>query len=192
MAIRLRRRPRAWVLMVGAMSAVFLVIVALGLSRPLPSYLVARDTIAPGALLTEDDFQMVAMDLGPLAEKYATTLEPGLSVTSLVEGGELIAKSRFQNYMPIGLTSVRLTPSSRPSTATRVGSYVAVWQVLEVEEVLSSQLLVPRALVTAIAEPEGLFADAAPEIELQLFTEKATLVIAALAADLPIFVLPTP
>jgi len=73
-----------------------------------------------------------------------------------------------------------------------VGTHVAIWQVVEVDEVSSSQLLVPRALVMAVDEAEGLFADAPPEVELQLFAEQATLVMAALAAKYPLFVLPTP
>ena len=79
-----------------------------------------------------------------------------------------------------------------PATATDVGTHVAIWQVVEVDEVSSAQLLVPRALVTAVDEPEGLFGDASHEVELQLFAEQATLVIAALAAKYPLFVLPTP
>lgn len=39
---------------------------------------------------------------------------------------------------------------------------------------------------------EGLFADTLPELELQLYAEQATLVMAAMAADYPLFVLPTP
>jgi len=83
-------------------------------------------------------------------------------------------------------------PASRPASETIVGSHVAVWQVVEVEEVPTPQLLVARSLVVAVDEAEGLFADNAPELELQLYAEQATLVMAALAADYPLFVLPTP
>lgn len=192
MAIRLRRRPRTWVLLAGAISVALAFAVALGLSRPLPTYLVAVGNLQPGIVLAAEDFQFVELDLGPLAEDYASSVPEGQTVTALVRAGELLPKARLSQFVPSGLTSIRFVPESRPPTSTTVGTHVAIWQVVEVEEVATSQLLVPRGLVTAISEPEGLFADDAPEIELQLYSEQATLVIAALAADHPLFVLPTP
>lgn len=192
MAIRLRRRPRTWVLIAGAMSAALFVVVMVGLSRPLPSYLVAADSLQPGAVLTDSDFELVELDLGPLAGAYANAIPDGYTVTTLIRPGELVPSGRLSEYAPSGLTSIRFVPDSHPPTATQEGTHVAIWQVVEVEEVSSAQLLVPRALVVDVAEPEGLFAEASPELELQLFSEQATLVIAALAADYPLFVLPTP
>lgn len=192
MAIRLRRRPRTWVLIAGAMSAALIAVVMLGLSRPLPSYLVAAGSLQPGAVLTDSDFELVELDLGPLADRYAKAIPDGYTVTTLIRPGELVPSGRLSEYAPSGLTSIRFVPDSHPPSATQEGTHVAIWQVVEVDEASSAQLLVPRALVVDVAEPEGLFAEASPELELQLFAEQATLVIAALAADYPLFVLPTP
>ena len=192
MAIRLRRRPRAWVVIAGVMSVAMLAVLMLGLLRPLPSYLVAAGNLQPGVVLGPEAFEMVELDLGALASDYASSIPAGQTVTTLIRAGELLPKSRLGQFAPSGLTSIRFVPESRPASATEVGTHVAIWQVVEVEEVSAAQLLVPRALVTAIDEPEGLFADASPEVELQLFAEQATLVIAALAANYPLFVLPTP
>lgn len=192
MAIRLRRRPRTWVLIAGAMSAALGAVVMLGLSRPLPSYLVAADALQPGAALTEADFELIELDLGPLAGAYAIEVPVGYTVNTLIRAGELVPTGRLSEYTPTGLTSIRFVPESHPPSATQEGTHVAIWQVVEIEEVSSAQLLVPRALVVDVAEPEGLFAEASPELEIQLFAEQATLVIAALAAEYPLFVLPTP
>lgn len=176
----------------GVMSVALVAVLMLGLARPLPTYLVAAGNLQPGVVLDLEDFELVELDLGPLATDYAGSISAGQTVTTLIRAGELVPKSRLGQYAPSGLTSIRFTPESRPATVTEVGTHVAIWQVVEVDEVSSSQLLVPRALVMAVDEAEGLFADAPPEVELQLFAEQATLVMAALAAKYPLFVLPTP
>ena len=176
----------------GVMSVAMVAVLMLGLSRPLPSYLVAAGNLQPGVVLGPEDFQRVELDLGPLASDYASAISAGQTVTTLIRAGELLPISRLGQYAPSDLTSIRFIPESRPATATDVGTHVAIWQVVEVDEVSSAQLLVPRALVRAGEEPGGLFADAAPEVERRRFAEQATLVNAALAAKYPLFVLPTP
>ena len=148
----------------GVMSVAMVAVLMLGLSRPLPSYLVAAGNLQPGVVLGPEDFQRVELDLGPRASDYASAISAGQTVTTLIRAGELLPISRLGQYAPSGLTSIRSIPESRPATATDVGTHVAIWQVVEVDEVSSAQLLVPRALVTAVDEPEGLFADASPEV----------------------------
>lgn len=192
MAIRLRRRPRTWVLITGVMSLAVAAFLMLGLSRPLPTYLVAAGVLQPGTVLSSQDFEFVELDLGPLADRYARTIPEGSTVTSLIRAGELIPETRLGEYAPNGFTSIRFVPESHPPSVTEPGTHVAIWQVVQIDDISSAQLIVPRALVTQVSQPEGLFADSAPELEVQLFAEQATLLIAALAADYPIFVLPTP
>lgn len=163
-----------------------------GLNRPLPTYLVAASNLQPGVILSESDFQLVELDLGPIAANYAQSVPQGQTVTNLIRAGELLPTISLREYSPAGLTSIRFVPASNPASETIVGSHVAVWQVVELDEEATSQLLVPRSLVVAVDEAEGLFAETKPELELQLFAEQATLVMAALAADYPLFVLPTP
>lgn len=191
MAIRIRRRPRPWVVIAGFMSLTMVVAVLLGLNRPLPTYLVASGTLQPGVVLSESDFEFVELDLGPIAANYAQAVPKGQTVANLIRAGELVPTVSLRDYSPAGLTSIRFMPASRPASETIVGSHVAVWQVVEVDEVATSQLLVPRSLVVAVDLAEGLFADTLPELELQLYAEQATLVMAAMAADYPLFVLPT-
>lgn len=163
-----------------------------GLNRPLPTYLVATGTLLPGAVLDESDFELVELDLGPIASNYAQSVSQGQTVSNLVREGELVPTVSLREFAPSGLTSIRFMPASHPPSEISVGSHVAVWQVVEVEDVATSQLIVPRALVVAVDEAEGLFAESTPELELQLFAEQATLVMTALASDHPLFVLPTP
>ena len=192
MAVRIRRRPRPWVVIAGFMAIAMAAAVVFGLNRPLPTYLVAASTLQPGAVLSESDFEFVELDLGPISANYAQAVPQGQTVVNLIRAGELVPTISLRDYSPAGLTSIRFMPASRPASETIVGSHVAVWQVVEVEEVPTSQLLVARSLVVAVDEAEGLFADNTPELELQLYAEQATLVMAALAADYPLFVLPTP
>lgn len=192
MAVRIRRRPRPWVFIAGFMAIAMAAAVLVGLNRPLPTYLVAASTLQPGSVLSESDFELVELDLGPIAANYAQAVPQGQTVVNLIRAGELVPTISLREYSPAGLTSIRFMPASRPARETIVGSHVAVWQVVEVEEVPTSQLLVARSLVVAVDEAEGLFADNTPELELQLYAEQATLVMAALAADYPLFALPTP
>lgn len=190
MSIRIRRRMSGWLiltLVVVSASGLFLV---LSINKPLPSYLVAKRDLAAGEALDSSDFLEVPMDLGPVAEKYLSSVSPRLQLLSQIPAGELIPVSRLGMDFAENQTGVRLIPSTKPASSVKPGSWVSIWQVVEQEDKYLPQLLVERAEVSAVEYGEGLLADQLPEVEVVLSTGQATLLITALAAKYEVFVLP--
>ncbi len=190
MSIRIRRRISGWLiltLVVVSASGLFLV---LSINKPLPIYLVAKRDLAAGEALDSSDFLEVPMDLGPVAEKYLSSVSPRLQLLSQIPAGELIPVSRLGIDFAENQTGVRLIPSTKPASSVKPGSWVSIWQVVEQEEKYLPQLLVERAEVSAVEYGEGLLADQLPEVEVVLSTGQATLLITALAAKYEVFVLP--
>ena len=78
--------------------------VLFGLNRPLPTYLVAASTLQPGAVLSESDFELVELDLGPISANYAQAVPQGQTVVNLIRAGELVPTISLREYSPAGLT----------------------------------------------------------------------------------------
>lgn len=192
MSIRIRRRLSGWLILslLVIFSSGFLLF--LSLNKPLPTYLVAKRDLVPGELLESSDFELVPIDLGPLAPKYLSSVSPNLQLLSQIPAGELVPISRLGIEFAENQTAVRLIPSIKPASNVKPGSWVSIWQVVEKEEQYSAELLVERAEVSAVETGEGLFADELPEVEVVLGAEQARLLITALAAKVEVFVLPQP
>lgn len=190
MTIRIRRRISPWTIGFVAMAIASSVLFILALNKPLPTYLVAKRDISPGEQISLGDVELVALDLGPLADKYAIGVTDSMSSRSAIPAGELLPLSRLGSAMPENQTAIRLVPSTKPSALVNGGAYVSVWQVVEGESGFEPQQLVARAEVAAVEYGEGLFSEEIPEVELLLGKEQAMLVITALAADFDIYVLP--
>ena len=159
-------------------------------NKPLPTYLVAKRDLVPGELLDFFDFESVPIDLGPVAEKYLSSVSPNLQLLSQIPAGELVPISRLGINFAENQTAVRMIPSSKPSSNVKPGSWVSIWKVLEQDDQYLPVLLVERAQVSAVEYGEGLFADQLPEVEVVLGSDQATLLITALAAKHEVFVLP--
>jgi len=190
-SIRIKRRVSPWSIFitVAAVSCAFLIFLAI--NKPLPTYLVAKRDLVAGELLSVRDVESVALDLGPIAERYAVAISDGVAVRSAISAGELLPLSRLGGQFLENQTAVRLIPSTKPSAAVTQGSFVSVWQVVEVDGGFEPQQLVDRAEVAAVKYGEGLFAEEIPEVELLLGKEQAMLLITALAADYEVYVLPS-
>lgn len=190
MSIRIRRRISPWgifLVLAGLLVAVALVF---SLNKPLPTYMVAKREIAVGETILQADFELVPLDLGPLASKYLSKVPEDLQAISQIPAGELVPISRLGSQLLENQTSVRVIPSIQPSASVKAGSLVSIWQVIEIEDEFLPQLLVERAEVSTVEFGEGLFADELPQVEILLSSEQAKLLITALAADYEVFVLP--
>jgi hypothetical protein len=152
--------------------------------------MVAKREIAVGETILQSDFELVPLDLGPLANKYLAEVPEDLQAISQIPAGELVPISRLGGQLLENQTSVRVIPSIQPSASVKAGSLVSIWQVIELEDEFLPQLLVERAEVSTVEFGEGLFADELPQVELLLSSEQAKLLITALAADYEVFVLP--
>ena len=191
---RLRARPANWVLLLISSSLVLGGLVVASAMKPLPSYLVASSTISTGMLLSDADAVVVQVDLGVLAETYVTAETPieGLSATAVIGQGELIPLRLTGRGLRPEQTALRFVPDLKPAQSIVPGSVVSVWQVTETEEGFMPQRIVSVSEVLAIEFGDGLFAEDAPDVELLLNLDQSTLVLAAVAAGYPIYVLPLP
>jgi hypothetical protein len=191
---RLRARPANWVLLLIGSSLVLGGLVFASAIKPLPSYLVASSAISTGTLISDAATVVAEIDLGTLGEAYATadTATDGLSVTAVIGQGELIPLRLIGTGLRPNQTAIRFVPSLRPADSIVAGSVVSVWQVTETDDGFVPQRIVSVSEVLAIEFGDGLFAEDAPDVELLLNLDQSTLVLAAVAARYPIYVLPLP
>jgi hypothetical protein len=191
---RLRARPANWVLLLISSSLVLGGLVFASAIKPLPSYLVASSAISTGTLISDADTVVAEIDLGSLSEAYVTadTAIDGLSVTAVIGKGELIPLRLIGTGLRPNQTAIRFVPKLKPADSIVAGSAVSVWQVTETEEGFVPQRIVSVSEVLAIEFGDGLFAEDAPDVELLLNLDQSTLVLAAVAARYPIYVLPLP
>ncbi|NQV92748.1 MAG: SAF domain-containing protein [Candidatus Aquiluna sp.] len=162
--------------------------------KPLPSYLVASSTIPTGTLVSDAEMVTAEIDLGTLSDAYVTASTPieGLSVTAVIGKGELIPLRLIGKGLRPDQTAIRFVPNLKPAESIVAGSVVSVWQVTETEDGFVPQRIVSVSEVLAIEFGDGLFAEDAPDVELLLNLDQSTLVLAAVAAGYPIYVLPLP
>jgi hypothetical protein len=191
---RLRARPANWVLLLIGSSLVLGGLVFASAIKPLPSYLVASSTISTGTLISDADTVVAEIDLGTLSEAYVTadTATDGLSVTAVIGKGELIPLRLIGTGLRPNQTAIRFVPNLKPADSIVAGSVVSVWQVTETDDGFVPQRIVSVSEVLAIEFGDGLFAEDAPDAELLLNLDQSTLVLAAVAARYPIYVLPLP
>ena len=191
---RLRARPANWVLLLIGSSLVLGGLVFASAIKPLPSYLVASSTISTGTLISDADTVVAEIDLGTLSEAYVTadTATDGLSVTAVIGQGELIPLRLIGTGLRPNQTAIRFVPNLKPADSIVAGSVVSVWQVTETKDGFVPQRIVSVSEVLAIEFGDGLFAEDAPDVELLLNLDQSTLVLAAVAARYPIYVLPLP
>jgi hypothetical protein len=191
---RLRARPANWVLLLISSSLVLGGLVFASAIKPLPSYVVASSAISTGTLISDADTVVAEIDLGSLSEAYVTadTAIDGLSVTAVIGKGELIPLRLIGTGLRPNQTAIRFVPNLKPADSIVAGSAVSVWQVTETEEGFVPQRIVSVSEVLAIEFGDGLFAEDAPDVELLLNLDQSTLVLAAVAARCPIYVLPLP
>lgn len=191
---RLRARPANWVLLLIGSSLVLGGLVFASAIKPLPSYLVASSTISTGTLISDADTVVAEIDLGTLSEAYVTadTATDGLSVTAVIGKGELIPLRLIGTGLRPNQTAIRFVPNLKPADSIVAGSVVPVWQVTETDDGFVPQRIVSVSEVLAIEFGDGLFAEDAPDVELLLNLDQSTLVLAAVAARYPIYVLPLP
>jgi hypothetical protein len=191
---RLRARPANWVLLLIGSSLVLGGLVFASAIKPLPSYLVASSTISTGTLISDAATVVAEIDLGTLSEAYVTadTATDGLSVTAVIGQGELIPLRLIGTGLRPNQTAIRFVPNLKPADSIVAGSVVSVWQVTETDDGFVPQRIVSVSEVLAIEFGDGLFAEDAPDVELLLNLDQSTLVLAAVAARYPIYVLPLP
>ena len=191
MAKRLRARPSNTMILIFGSGLILVLLAVAGLNKPLPSYLVAQSNLPVGQALSDENTSLVPLDLGVLAERYATKEQAeNLVLLQPIAEGELIPLRLLAEAAPIGQTSIRFTPDLKPANRITIGSKVTIWQVVEIEEAFEPQLLVASALIADILYGDGLFAGELPEVEVLVPAPEGALLLSALASDASVYLLP--
>ncbi len=191
MARRLRARPSNTVILIAGSFLVLVLVGIAGLNRPLPSYLIAAGNLGAGTVLTSELVRSESLDLGSIAQGYATNSDlDGQALLLPVASGELIPRRALGEALANGQTSIRVIPDLKPASQVTPGSRVSIWQVVELEDDFEPQLLVASSLVSDIFLGDGLFAGELPEVELILSRGEAALVLTAITSESAIYLLP--
>lgn len=174
-----------------------LALVSLGwfsLNRPLPEYLVAKAQVGAGNALDLQQFESIALDLGPVAGQYlkANEFDDSLQVADTIAKGELVPKSRLTSDLPTGQTAIRITPALQVAEGVVPGGWVSVWRVVKQDDIFTTELLIPRSKVISIIEEEGLFANSVPQVELLIDINSSSLLMQSITAENDIYLLPLP
>lgn len=114
-------------------------------SEPLKEFLVASRDLASGSLITEADFDRVALDL-PNQKLYLSTIVPQAALASPLRRGELLPVSALGS--PDSRYSVVIKPSQPIASSIRVGSLVDVWFVAKSNSPGSAA--VPQRVATSL------------------------------------------
>lgn len=162
------------------------------ISRPLPEYLVASSDLASGTRVGPEQVGSVRLDLETVGQNYLRPddFHAGLVLTRPILAGELIPAAALSEFGNPNFTQLVLKPSSLPASQVRVGNRVAVWAATARDEVAMPRLLIGAAEVTALFEPEGLFSDAFPSVQLLIPRTSASALVQALASAQQIYLLP--
>ncbi len=191
MARRLRARPSNTVILIAGSFLMLVLVGIAGLNRPLPSYLIAAGNLGAGTVLTSELVRSESLDLGSIAQGYATNSDlDGKALLLPVASGELIPLRALGEALANGQTSIRVIPDLKPASQVTPGSRVSIWQVVELEDDFEPQLLVASSLVSDIFLGDGLFAGELPEVELVLSRGEAALVLTAITSESAIYLLP--
>ena len=194
MAKVLRRSIPRWMWMAMFMTVALFFVGLFSVNRPLPEYLVARGELSAGRPLELNDFEVVPLNLGSLEARYLgpSDLEPGLQLVDTLAKGELLPFSNVSMDIPIGQTSIRLTPALEVPQNVVPGGWVSIWRVLELDDQFTTELIVPRSKVVSVIEPDGLFANNIAQVELLIDVASSTVVMQSITAENDIYLLPLP
>lgn len=144
-------------------------------SEPLKEFLVAKRDLPSGVLLSEADFERVAIDLDA-SGIYLSRLAPEASLASSVRKGELLPISAMGSA--VTRHALVLTPSQPLSASIRVGSVVDVWFVARSPSADTAS--VPQRVATAVE----VLALVKPDANAAFGSETVRLEVAVLPSDL--------
>lgn len=196
-----RQRPRAlWadarfligvVLVLVSIAGVWFVVAS---SRQTVPVYAATRTIVPGESISPSELRVVDVALGSLEGAYASgdTLPAGAVATRTIPAGELIPAAAVGEASDVRTTTIVVPSSTAIPASIDVGTPVEVWAApLDDQGVRQApRILVADAAVAALASSDSVMATNAPSIELVVPRESVADVLAALAGEATLSVVP--
>ncbi|GAB3144957.1 hypothetical protein GCM10027058_00550 [Microbacterium neimengense] len=196
-----RQRPRAlWadarfvigvVLVLVSIAGVWFVVASS--RQTIPVYAATR-TIVPGESISPSELRVVDVALGSLEGAYASgdTLPPDAVATRTIPAGELIPAAAVGAASEVRTTTIVVPSSTAIPASVQVGTPVEVWAApLDENGVRQApRILVADAAVAALASSDSVMATNTPSVELVVPRESVADVLAALAGEATLSVVP--
>lgn len=177
------------VLILVSVIGVWLVVSAARTTVPV---LVAKRTLLPGEMIVAEDTRLVDVLLSEAGSHYLKKTPHPAMVLRTIEEGELVPRGAITDSYREDETRVVVKIAGEISTEIKVGSAVDVWVTENIERGVGGEprLLVEGARVARIASESGMMARSGASIELSVKRALLPRVLAALAADAAISLVP--
>ncbi|MFC4140261.1 MULTISPECIES: SAF domain-containing protein [unclassified Microbacterium] len=179
-------------LVIASIAGVWLLV---GAARQTTPVLQASRTIVLGEPLGSADFQVVEVGLGALTDDYLAPqdLESGTIAARTIAEGELVPRSGTMDADAGRTTTIVITSTGAVPDDVRAGSTVELWQAPPSEDGRSfgaPRILVADAVVSSVAEPEGMLNDARTDVEVVIDRTDVADVLSAITGGAAVSVIP--
>lgn len=180
-------------LIVASVAGVWFVVSAARQTAPV---FAAAHTIVSGQPVTEADVRVVDVALGQVTDAYLTPemLGDGVVATRTISAGELVPQSAIGDAAQAQSTSVVMRSAVDVPASVTAGSVVEVWAAPLVErgEYDVPRILVADATVVSVTSDDSMIGGGAAALELVIPRADVAAVLAAIADDAALSVVPTP
>lgn len=175
-----------------SIAGVWLIVSALDDAVPT---LQATRTITQGEVLTSDDFQVVDVGLGSLADDYLgpDDVPTGSIASRTLESGELVPSSAVTDADRSRSTTIVIQSSTGIPEGVETGTVVEVWQAPPLDEGRSydvPRILVADVIVHDVLDAEGVLADTGTQLEIVIDRADVAGVLAAITGGAALSVVP--
>lgn len=155
----------------------------------------ATRTIVRGEVVDADDFRVVDVSLGAVADDYLRPhdLEPGQVAARTIDEGELVPRSAAGSADDSRSTTIVIESSISIPDDVEAGTIVELWQAPLLDDGRSfdaPRILVADAIVSDVLESEGMLSASRSAVELVVDRADVAEVLAAISGESALSVVP--
>ncbi|MFJ6531836.1 SAF domain-containing protein [Microbacterium sp. NPDC091662] len=155
----------------------------------------ATRTITQGEALSSDDFRVVDVGLGSVADGYLGPgdIGAGSVAARTLRNGELVPTSALTDADSSRSTTVVIQSSTGIPEGVEAGTVVEIWQAPPLDEGRSydvPRILVADVIVHDVLDPEGVLADTGSQLEVVIDRADVADVLAAITGGAALSVVP--
>lgn len=155
----------------------------------------ATRTIVQGETLTTDDFEVVDVGLGALADDYLAPQElaSGQVAARTISTGELLPRSASSDADASRSTTIVIESTTGVPDDVEAGTVVELWHAPLREDGRAHdapRILVADVIVGEVVESEGMLADSGSTVELVIDRADVADVLAAITSGAALSVVP--
>ena len=165
-------------------------------SRQTTPMLQATTTIVVGEALDSDDFQVVEVGLGALADEYLAPqdLTAGMVASRTLSRGELVPTSSVTAADSARTTTIVIPSAAAIPAGVKEGTVVELWQAPLKDDGRTfdtPRILVADATVATVAESEGMLSQERTDVEVVIDRADVAAVLEAMTGGAAISLVPT-